>query len=224
MIYCFSDCHIDDGTGAFTSSGNAAHLTRFLDMVEGAGGTLVGAGDIIDLWAWREDQILNGPHADIVKRLQAWKGFTYLLGNHDLYPERVRALFPEADVRMSLQVGGRIIFHGHQADPALDNAAERWVVSEVDRLITEIDNPVLDKISQWVQAPHGSRANDPLIHNLEASGKKFLLGHSHQAADLGWFVNDGCFCGPEPPHYATLDVSTGDVALVSLAVACGKMG
>lgn len=213
MIYIFSDTHIDDGTGAFTASGNASALSAFLDMVEANGGHLVANGDILDLWAWTEQEIMNGPHADLVKRLQEWDGLTYILGNHDLYPDRVRTLFPLADVRMSLQVADRLIFHGHQADPALDDAAKRWIVSEADRLVTELDNPVLNQISRWIQAPHGSRANDPLIENLEGSGKNFVLGHSHQAADLGWFVNDGCWCGPEAPHYAMIH-ETGEVNLV----------
>jgi UDP-2,3-diacylglucosamine pyrophosphatase LpxH len=203
LKFLFSDTHLDNGNGEFTTSGGAVAFNNFLDVVGDQ--ELIGNGDILDLWEWSWKEISNGPNMSIIKRLAAHPNFTYILGNHDLLLGWISTIFHNAKVEMAIELDSYIVFHGFQIDPKLNTQWKRWFAAEGDRLVEQMNNPVFRKIRQWFAA--GDRTNKPLIAALEDTDKKFLIGHSHHPINLnGWYINSGCWISGDP-CFITIDDS-----------------
>jgi len=183
--YCASDLHICNGRGEFAKNKQAAH--DFLDKV--GRDPLYLDGDTLDLWLWTMKEIMNGSNRDFINRLIDKKELFLVLGNHDLYPKAMGEIF-KAPIKMFYDVDGYRVMHGHQLDPALDTAEERWLVAKGARLLQVLG---LNGIGAYIAK--SDRKNEPLIKALKGKPGKYILGHSHEAADLGWFVNCGCWIG-----------------------------
>lgn len=203
--FYFSDSHIMGNTGPFFLSEGLPVLSSFLDMVESEKGILKALGDVLDLYAVTIDTIMNGPNKVLVQRLQkmmvecAW-------GNHDYFPQVMQKTFPNTKFSNAIQIGPYTGIHGWQFDPHFNTAWKRWMVGEVDYLMNERPNSVFGEVLNL--ADNDNRTNKPLIEAVQHTGQKFVMGHTHVAADLGWFCNTGCWQGDEPPHYGVWDGTT----------------
>jgi UDP-2,3-diacylglucosamine pyrophosphatase LpxH len=204
-----SDLHIEDGKGAFTTSGGPAALNGFLDMA--GDDPLILDGDTFELWANLWNEIINGPNWPIVERFMNHPNVTVILGNHDAKLGMMQILFGKNRVKTSLQIGDWIVTHGHQFDGLLNSAWKRWMAEEADRLAEELANPAVDSIKNWFQASDNASSEKDIMDAVRDTGKSWIFGHTHRSkvrklSGGGLYVNLGCWCAtPEERCYAEID-------------------
>jgi len=121
-IFVVSDLHLGHGSSAFVRQGKDTQFLRFLDHVNQEGGQLVVLGDLLELWRFSLEAVLDYWEG-LLNRLHQLNA-VYIPGNHDaeVASPRARNLHPLfARVREPFHVsrgGQRIQFlHGHEIDP-----------------------------------------------------------------------------------------------------------
>lgn len=121
-IFVVSDLHLGDGSSAFVRNGKDASFLRFLDHVAHESGQLLVLGDLLELWRFRLEAVVEHWHGllDRLCQLQA----LYIPGNHDAQvadPETktFHPLFSWICEPLRVTMGGmRFQFmHGHEIDP-----------------------------------------------------------------------------------------------------------
>ena len=164
---------------------------RFLDFV--GDDDLECVGDVLDTWAWPLEEICAGPNKDIIRRLQEKENFYIDPGNHDPKPEILWNLFPKCrEITYLSENYGYNKLHGHTLDPELDNRMKMLFAQLGDRLASESGIPAIEMIRDYIMKADNN--NQPLIAKLEGQGK-FIVGHTHIALDLGWYLNLGFWFG-----------------------------
>jgi UDP-2,3-diacylglucosamine pyrophosphatase LpxH len=196
-VIIISDPHLDDGTGPFSHNHNA--FMRFLDLVGNK--DLVIAGDFLDLWRWKAEDIIKS-NIKIIRRIKQKKNVVLVLGNHDLDIEIMRDIFPgKTDIQMKIEAYGYTIFHGYQIDPMLDDPRERFFAKWGARIIQTINDPNLNRLVEYLTASH--RSNDRLKKQIAKKfplDTKIICGHSHIAEQSDNFLNCGTWTGNRLPY------------------------
>lgn len=207
MVRDTGDWHLDAGRNPCPPE----RFHAFLDLAEPD--QLILGGDTLELWAFEWWEVWQGPYQGVIERIRERTRETIILiGNHDGEEEVLKRFFPRADVRISLVVGNRLIIHGHQYDPLLDDWYERWTAHNFDRAFTMINLPWLNALREKIADK--DRTNDSLILSLlriYEEGRRYLLHHSHVEVNRGWYANPGSpLKGPFP--YIELE-ENGDCTL-----------
>jgi UDP-2,3-diacylglucosamine pyrophosphatase LpxH len=121
-IFVVSDLHLGHGSSAFVRQGKDTHFLRFLDHVDQQGGQLVVLGDLLELWRFSLEVVLDC-WAWLLDRLHQLSA-VYIPGNHDAevaHPgaRNLHPLFTRVREPFHVLRGGQRVqfLHGHEIDP-----------------------------------------------------------------------------------------------------------
>lgn len=182
-IFVISDLHIGNGSvrDSLLRANRADQLQRFLDHVEHHQGQLLIAGDLMELWMFPLEQILERWHRlfDHMTEL----GAIYIPGNHDAAvataPAGLHPLLGKVVNPFTQTVGERSFhfMHGHEFDPFVPSQSHQW--QRTYRTLTRCANfrhriplPLHDRIAdllmEWGEHPIklGQRLGTNLQHVL----------------------------------------------------------
>lgn len=134
-IFVISDLHIGDGSKKdnLTKDNKADLLQRFLDYVQRQNGRLVICGDLLELWRYRIEDVLER-WENLLDQL-ANMDIIYIAGNHDpLFETEYRdrwswhPIFEKLSKPFCQRIGQRqfCFMHGHEIDPFISPKVIRW--------------------------------------------------------------------------------------------------
>lgn len=124
-LYVVSDLHLGDGSSSFARQGKDTLFLHFLDHIEREGGQLILLGDLLELWRFSLDAVIEQWHGllDRLLQLQA----VYIPGNHDAQvadPQTAHShpLFSRVMAPFTMTLGDRRLrfMHGHELDPFIE--------------------------------------------------------------------------------------------------------
>lgn len=144
-IFVISDLHIGDGSTRDNLLKKNKHvaLQLLLDEIEKQDGVLVILGDLLELWRYRCEDILDRWHR-LLNRI-AQMDPIYVPGNHDnLWAKsfetvrRMHPLFDQLHRPFTKDIGGRRFkfMHGHELDPMISDKIQK--LAPVMRMLTGV--------------------------------------------------------------------------------------
>ncbi len=123
-VFVISDLHMGNGSrlDQFRRAGAEPLLLRFLDHVTDQQGTLIIAGDLLELWRFAPSEVMDYRHL-LLDRLAEMETI-YIPGNHDTLALKAREtlahpLFQYVRSPFTACIGDRRFrfMHGHELDP-----------------------------------------------------------------------------------------------------------
>ena len=134
-LFVISDLHIGNGSARDNLLKNDKHIAfqRFLDEVDRQEGALIVLGDLLELWRYRCEDIVQY-WGRLLERLGAMK-VVYVPGNHDnLWHRKYQTvrqtlpLFNTLSHPFTKEIGGRTFkfMHGHEIDPMITNSIQTF--------------------------------------------------------------------------------------------------
>ncbi len=157
----FSDSHL---VGAKCPNAEA-----LLDIVtEEEPDLLIGNGDVIDLWAEKEEVISQNPTVKRLELLSRDIQTLLIMGNHDFDDDALKRLFPKATIALNHYTNGLWFEHGHLRDVIWQG----WPILR----------PIFDAHPEWAHwifchfyQPYRERFNlNPGNQKLKAEGIDFV--------------------------------------------------
>jgi UDP-2,3-diacylglucosamine pyrophosphatase LpxH len=223
--FVISDLHLGSRgvRDNFYAGGGLKRLGSFLDYVELAGGRLIIAGDLLELWQENVGQCITA-NEQLLDRLAAM-GATYIVGNHDVDLKAFigtgskwlsHSLFSTITNNVMIYINGTktLVLHGHEGDCycSSDTPGTGRITSIVSGILEDkagcavrggdvVEDSFIGKL-EWLTKLLGKTGdrNTEIIQEIDAvrldnRADYVIAGHTHLAGKCGsWYYNAGCWC------------------------------